>query len=73
MSSNIFNFTISAGATRSFDLTIIDDNIAEYRLGRIGFQVGVYDSDRMIYCEYDYIYVEDDDGNTLEIAKHYIV
>ena len=29
-SLHIFNFTISAGATRTFDLTIIDDNIAEY-------------------------------------------
>ena len=69
VSLNVFNFTISAGATRSFDLTIIDDNIAERhgfdRLGLIGFYVGVYDSNGMNFCDYDHIYIEDDDGNTL--------
>ena len=66
-SLHIFNFTISAGATRTFDLTIIDDNIAEYDdyYGSIYIDLGVYESDGgMYYCDSYTIQIEDNDGKT---------
>ena len=65
-SLRIFNFTISAGATRTFDLTIIDDNIAEDDYyDRIYIDLWVYESDGgMYYCDSYYIYIEDNDGKT---------
>ena len=66
MSSPTFNFTISAGATRSFDVTIIDDSIAEMEYEHLIFYIGLYDSDGMNYCDSDYIYIEDNDGNILQ-------
>ena len=56
----VFNFTMPAGATRGFDLTIIDDNIAEYYYERIIINLGMYESDEMVTC---YIDIEDNDGN----------
>ena len=56
----VFNFTMPAGATKSFDLTIIDDNIAEYYYERIIINLGMYESDEMVTC---YIDIEDNDGN----------
>ena len=56
----VFNFTMPAGATRSFDLTIIDDNIAEYYYERIIINLGMYESDEMVTY---YIDIEDNDGN----------
>ena len=60
----VFNFTMPAGATRSFDLTIIDDNVAEYYYfdGRIYIDVGMYESNEMVYCDYYRIDIEDNDG-----------
>ena len=67
-SLHIFNFTISAGATRTFDLTIIDDNIAEhsyYYRERIYIDLLVYESDGGTdYCDSYYIHIEDNDGKT---------
>ena len=66
-SLHIFNFTISAGATRTFDLTIIDDNIAErdYYYNRIYIALQVYESGGGTgYCDSYYIYIEDNDGKT---------
>ena len=62
------NFTISAGATRSFDLTIIDDNILEYYYDypeHIYIDLLVYGSDggRDI-CDSYYIIIEDNEGKT---------
>ena len=53
-----------AGATRSFDLTIIDDNVAEYYYyyDRIYISLGMYESDEMVFCDYHHIYIEDNDG-----------
>ena len=71
--THTFNFTISPGATRSFNLTVIDDDIAEYRqyhnedesvvyeLGVYG-SFGVYGSLKQLFCDYGYIYIEDNDG-----------
>ena len=70
-SLHIFNFTISAGATRTFDLTIIDDNIAEdddyyyYYRERIDINLLVYESDGGTdYCDSYNIHIEDNDGKT---------
>ena len=51
-----FNFSISAGSTRSFPLTIIDDSVAEYRHQ---YHIGIYDDS---YCDYGDIAIEDNDG-----------
>ena len=60
--SRYFNFTISAGSTRSFPLTIIDDRVAEYRNEYIYYRIGIYDSGQPFYCEYADIVIEDNDG-----------
>ena len=57
-----FNFTISAGSTRSFPLTIIDDNVAEHYSERIYYELGIYDSGRRLYCDYNHFVIEDNDG-----------
>ena len=62
-SSRDFNFTISAGATRSFDLIIIDDNFAErYYRDEVYFEIGVYISSDRYYCDDGYIIIENNDG-----------
>ena len=70
--SLLFNSTISAGDTRTFDLTIIDDNIAEddsyihyfYRK-RINIALQVYESDGGTdYCDSYTFQIEDNDGKT---------
>ena len=63
-SSLYFNFTISAGATRSFDIIIIDDNFAErYHRDEVYFDIGVYVSSyRYYYCDDGYIDIESNDG-----------
>ena len=68
---------MSAGATISFNLTIIDDNVADdnyfyfyyyYYPGEVGIDLGIYQSDGTVYCNYSYIRIEDNDGKEL----HYI-
>ena len=76
MSSFVFNFTMPAGATRSFNLTVIDDNIAEdyyydyyyyyYYFEYLGIDLGIYEAGEWIYCDYSSIRIEDNDGNELE-------
>ena len=64
-SLHVFNFTISARTTRTFDLTIIDNNIADYRLEPIYIRLLVYESDGGTdYCDRYRIYIEDNDGKT---------
>ena len=60
---NVFNFTISAGAIRSFNLTIIDDSIAEYSIELIHVHLGVYERNggRDYHDDY-FILLEDNDG-----------
>ena len=38
-----FKFTISAGSTRTFPLTIIDDSVAEYYYEQFYYEIGIYD------------------------------
>ena len=38
-----FNFNISAGSTRNFPLTIIDDSVAEYHHKYIYYFIGIHD------------------------------
>ena len=70
--SLLFNFTLSAGDTRTFDLTIIDDNIPEddsyikyaYRK-RINIYLQVYESDGGTHnCDSYTFQIEDNDGKT---------
>jgi hypothetical protein len=69
-SSRVFNFTISAGATMSFSMTIIDDSIAEGRNDeRIYIDIGVYDDGEVGNCNRDYIYIEDNDGLRFEFSQ----
>ena len=73
-SSRYFNFTISAGATRSFDLIIIDDNFAEsYYYDYVYFYIGVYVSSDRYYCDNGYIDIENNDGmcGTTLYTKNY--
>ena len=66
-SLHIFNFNISAGATRTFDLTIIDDNIAEqdHYYNDIYIYLRVYESDGgTVYCDNYNFQIEDNDGKT---------
>ena len=73
MSSFVFNFTMPAGATRSFNLTVIDDNIAEdyfyyyyYYFEDIFINLGIYEAGERMLCDYSSIRIEDNDGNELE-------
>ena len=50
-------------------MTIIDDNTAEFYFERIEFELGIYESDRMVTCDYHSILIEDNDGNVL----HYTI
>ena len=74
-SSPYFNFTISPGATRSFDITIIDDNVAENRHHYyyyyyyyhdfdelIAYEIGVYASNQRESCGYFHLYISDNEG-----------
>ena len=64
---HVFNFTISAGATRTFDLTIIDDNILERDSEHIIMDLGVYEyGDGIHWCDNYDIEIEDNDGKSLQ-------
>ena len=75
MSSFVFNFTIPAGAKRSFNLTIIDDNIANYYYYYYYYYIDiridlvVYEAGERVHCDYSYIRIEDNDGNELEASS----
>ena len=59
-----YNFTMAPGETRCFEITIIDDNIAEirhYLILDLGYYVG-NDSDTPRYCGSRYIDIYDNDG-----------
>ena len=57
-----FNFTISAGSTRSFLMTIIDDSVAERYYEYLNYKIGIYDSDRKLQCDFGHLTIEDNDG-----------
>ena len=56
-----FTFTISAGSTRTFPLTIIDDSVAEYQYEQFYYEIGIYDPRRQ-HCEFGNIRIHDNDG-----------
>ena len=59
-----FNFTISPGETRCFEVIIIDNNIAERETNIFYYHIGVYNPDRE-YCEDGFISIEDNEGKLL--------
>ena len=62
-----FSFTISAGATRTFDLTVIDDNILEGDSEHITMYLGVYEyGDGIYWCDEYNLDIEDNDGKSLQ-------
>ena len=64
-SSPVYNFSISAEATRRFHVTIINDSIADFHREVISLSIGVYDSGRRYRCCSVTIRIEDDEGNQL--------
>ena len=60
--SNIFNFTISPGTTRSFEVVIVDDSIAEFRRKLIFYNLYVYGFTGIDYIDRRSIHIEDNDG-----------
>ena len=64
MSSPIFYFTISPGATNSFDMTIIDD-ITRNSEELIAFNIGVYVSEGRDHCGHFHVFITDDSGIVL--------
>ena len=58
----IFNFTISPDATRSFEVTIIDDNIAEVRREYTQIHLYAYGFTGIDYIDSRLICIEDNDG-----------
>ena len=61
-SSRFFNFTISPGVSKRFDLTIINDSLADYYREVIRLIVGIYVPGGRNHCCNVYFYIEDDDG-----------
>ena len=61
-SSRFFNFTISPGATKRFDVTIINDSLADYHREVIRLIVGIYVPGGRNHCCSVNFYIEDDDG-----------
>ena len=59
--SKIFNFTISPGTTRSFEVVIIDDSIAEFHRKFIFYNLFVY-STGIDYIGQRNILIVDNDG-----------
>ena len=61
-SVRIFNFTISPNTTRSFEVTIIDDNITEYWREYIRLELFVYGFTGIDFVDRRVIDIEDNDG-----------
>ena len=61
-SVDIFNFTISPNSTRRFEVTIINDNIAEFWRENIHLGLYVYGLTGVDYIGGVYISIDDDDG-----------
>ena len=58
-----YNFTMSPGETRCFEISIIDDDIAEYRYERFYLYLGIYDPYENT-CDYWYTHIYDNDGKS---------
>ena len=73
LSSPYFDFAILPGATRSFDITIIDNNVAKYHdfdyIGHlITFDIWVYVSEGRDFCGRHRVHIEDDDGMFFKLS-----
>ena len=60
--SRIFNFTISPGTTRSFEVVIVDDSIVEKRKRVLYYSLYVYGFTGIDYIGGRNILIEDNDG-----------
>lgn len=61
-----YNFTMSPGETRCFEIAIIDDNIAEYHYEEVYFYLGIYDPFENT-CDSWYISIYDNDGKCVVV------
>ena len=59
-----YNFTISPGERRCFEVIIIDDNIAELWNKRFRYYIGVYNPDQVYYGSVS-IRIKDNEGKLL--------
>ena len=57
-----FNFTIQPGEERCFDITIIDDKIAESRYEKLHYDIGVYNNSTPLQRLTGRITIKDDEG-----------
>ena len=60
--SNIINFNISPGTTRSFEVVIIDDSIAEFHREYFYYDLYAYGFTGIDYIDRRSILIEDNDG-----------
>ena len=60
--SNIFNFTISPGTTRSFEVVIVDDSITEFRRKYLSYNLYVYGFTGIDFIGQRFITIKDNDG-----------
>ena len=60
--SNIFNFTISPGTTRGFEVVIVDDSIPEFHREVFCCYLYVYGFTGIDYIDKRCIRIEDNDG-----------
>ena len=60
-SESFYNFTLSPGETRCFEISIIDDNIAEHQFEWFHYYLGIYDP-YPDNCDSGWIYIYDNDG-----------
>ena len=65
MSLPVFNFTIPPGARQSFEMSVIDDHIAEDHKEAVYFEIGVYSLGQQNVLSDARIYIEDNDGRSL--------
>ena len=65
-----FNFTISAGSTINFPLTIIDDSVAERYYEVFEYRVGIYDFGQLLNCDSGLIIIDDNDGRYIYLHMH---
>ena len=66
----MFNFTIPPGARQSFEMSVIDDHIAEDHKEAVYFEIGVYSSGQQHILSDARIYIEDNDGRSIKPLIH---
>lgn len=67
----VFNFTIDPGATRNFEIIVIDDRIAEdMHYETMTYYVGIYEFGISEFCDVSIFVIEDDDGNSSNLRTY---